>query len=292
MIMESSYREMEEKWQRKWSERGLDISEPDGRPKFMLIFAYPGVSGYLHVGHMRGYTYADAIGRYKRMTGHNVLFPVGTHATGNGAVTLANKIAKNDRDMIDYLVRNGCPPDKLEELKDPLSLVWFFNDVYVNEYWKRFGFLSDWRRFTCTLYDDYARFMQWQFKKLNEVGLLIQKPYFMPACTQCGPVAVDPSESDIAKGGNAETQEYTLLKFRYNDMYLVAATLRPETVYGQVNFWVNPDVEYVKLKKDNETWVVSPAAARKLAYQKDGCVVIGKISGKDMVGWMCEAPMI
>jgi len=283
---------MEEKWQRRWSEKGLDISEPDGRPKFMLVFAYPGVSGYLHVGHMRGYTYADAIGRYKRMTGHNVLFPVGTHATGNGAVTLAGKVAKNDTDMIEYLKRNGCPEEKLEEIKDPLSLVWFFNDVYVNDYWKRFGFLSDWRRFTCTLYDDYAKFMQWQFMKLNDAKLLIQKPYFMPACTQCGPVAVDASETDIAKGGNAETQEYTLLKFRHNDMFLVAATLRPETVYGQVNFWVNPDVEYVKMKKGNETWIVSPAAAKKLSYQKDGCEVIGKIPGKDMVGWMCEAPMI
>jgi leucyl-tRNA synthetase len=283
---------MEKKWQKKWAEGGLDRSEPDGRPKYMLIFAYPGVSGYLHVGHMRGYTYADVIGRYKRMTGHNVLFPVGTHATGNGAVTLAHRIANNDTDMIEYMKRNGCPDGKLEEIRDPLSLVWFFNDVYVNDYWKRFGFLSDWRRFTCTLYPDYAKFMEWQFMKLNAAKLLVQKPYFIPACIECGPVAVDPSESDIAKGGNAETQEYTLLKFRYKDMFLVAATLRPETVYGQVNFWVNPDVEYVKMKKGNETWVVSPAAARKLSYQKDGCEVIGTINGRDMVGWMCEAPMI
>ncbi|MCL2142923.1 MAG: leucine--tRNA ligase [Methanomassiliicoccaceae archaeon] len=290
--MASSYKEMEEKWQRRWSEEGLDRSERSDKKKFMIVFAYPGVSGYLHVGHMRGYTYCDVIGRYKRMTGHNVMFPVGTHATGNGAVTLANRIARNDKDMIDYLKRNGCPDDKLEELMDPLSLVWFFNDVYVNDYWKRFGFLSDWRRFTCTLYQDYAKFMQWQFMKLNDAKLLIQKPYFMPACTECGPVAVDASESDISKGGNAETQEYTLLKFRCNDVFLVAATLRPETVYGQVNFWVNPDVEYVKMRKGDETWIVSPAAAKKLSYQKDGCEIIGTINGKDMVGWMCEAPMI
>ena len=290
--MAPNYGKIEERWQREWSEKGLDRSERDGRPKFMIVFAYPGVSGYLHVGHMRGYTYADAIGRYKRMTGHNVLFPVGTHATGNGAVTLANKIAKNDADMIDYLKRNGCPEEKLEELKDPLSLVWFFNEVYVNDYWKKFGFLSDWRRFTCTLYEDYAKFMQWQFMKLNDAGLLIQKPYFATACTQCGPVAVDPSETDISKGGNAETQEYTLLKFRCGDVFLVAATLRPETVYGQVNFWVNPEVEYAKVRKGNETWIVSPAAAKKLTYQKDSVEVIGTISGKEMIGWMCEAPMI
>jgi leucyl-tRNA synthetase len=284
---------MEDKWQRKWSDAALyKADRDDKRPKFMLIFAYPGVTGYLHVGHMRGFSYVDAIGRYKRMTGHNVMFPVGTHATGNGAITLASRIAKKEEGIIGYMKRNGCTDDELKKLEDPLSAVWFFNDVYINHYWKKFGFLADWRRFTCTLYPDYKKFMEWQFMKLNDAKLLIQKPYYAAACPQCGPVAIDPSETDIAKGGNAETQEYTLLKFKCKDLTLVAATLRPETVYGQVNFWVNPDVEYVKMKKGGEIWVVSPAAAKKLAYQKDDCEVVGKIRGKDMVGWMCEAPMI
>ena len=290
--MASGYREIEDRWQRIWSQNELENANRDNRKKFMIVFAYPGVTGYLHVGHMRGYTYADAIGRYKRMTGHNVLFPVGTHATGNGAISLSKRISNNDEDMINYLKRNGCTDKKLKELKDPLSVVEFFNDVYVNEYWKRFGFLADWRRFTCTLYPDYGKFIQWQFRKLNDASLLIQKPYFAPACIQCGPVAIDASETDISKGGNAETQEYTLLKFKCKDMFLVAATLRPETVYGQVNFWVNPDVEYAKVRKGNETWIVSPAAAKKLSYQKDDCEVIGTISGSEMVGWVCEAPMI
>ena len=290
--MASSYREMEDKWQKRWSERKLDLSERNDRKKFMIVFAYPGITGYLHVGHMRGYTYADAIARYKRMTGRNVLFPVGTHATGNGAISLAHRISKKEEGIINYLKRNGCTDEELKRMKDPMSVVEFFNNVYVNDYWKRFGFLADWRRFTCTLYPDYSKFMEWQFMKLNDAGLLIQKPYFAPACVQCGPVAIDASETDISKGGNAETQEYTLLKFRCNDMFLIAATLRPETVYGQVNFWVNPDVDYVKMRKGGETWIISPAAAEKMAYQKDDCEVIGKIKGKEMVGWMCEAPMI
>ncbi len=285
--------ETENRWQSEWAEQGLNLAERDeGRPKFMLIFAYPGVTGYLHVGHLRGYTCADAICRYKRMTGYNVLFPVGTHATGNGAISLAAKVRGNDRDFIDYLLRNGCPEDRLGELADPMGAVEFFNEVYVEEYWKRFGFLADWRRFTCSLYEDYGRFIQWQFRKLNDLGLLMQKPYFAPACPGCGPVAVDASETDISKGGSAETQEYTLLKFRCGDVHLIAATLRPETVYGQVCFWVNPDVEYVKIAKDGETWIVSPQAAEKLMLQKDGIEAIGTVPGRDMIGWMCEAPMI
>ncbi len=291
--MAYDYSEMEKKWQTKWSDNELNIANrDDSKPKFMLIFAYPGVTGYLHVGHLRGYTYTDAIGRYKRMTGYNVLFPVGTHATGNGAISLASRVSNKDEDLIDYLIRNGCPEDKLEQLKDPMGVVNFFNDVYVNDYWKKFGFLADWRRFTCTLFPDYGKFIQWQFKKLKDANLLFQKPYFAPACPNCGPVAVDASETDISKGGNAETQEYTLLKFKCKDKYLVAATLRPETVYGQVCFWVNPEVEYKEIKKGEETWIVSPQAAEKLKLQMNNIEIVGTILGHDMIGWMCEAPMI
>ncbi|MCL1811688.1 MAG: leucine--tRNA ligase [Methanomassiliicoccaceae archaeon] len=289
----SGFEEIEKKWQAEWSEKGLDRADRiSGRPKFMIIFAYPGVTGFLHVGHLRGYTYTDAIGRYKRMTGYNVMFPVGTHATGNGAITLASRVANKDLDFIDYLTRNGCPEEKLEELKDPMKAVDFFNTIYVNEYWKRFGFLADWRRFTCTVHPDYGKFIQWQFKKLNECDLLMQKPYYSPACPVHGPVAIDASETDISKGGSAEVQEYTLLKFRHGDEYLIAATLRPETVYGQVCFWVNPDVQYTRIKKGNETWIVSKEAAEKLQLQVDGITVLSPIAGKDMIGWMCKAPMI
>ena len=289
----SGYSEIEKKWQAEWSKNGLDLAERNAdKPKYMIIFAYPGVTGFLHVGHLRGYTYADAIGRYKRMTGYNVMFPVGTHATGNGAISLASRVAGKDPEFINYLVRNGCPKEKLEDLKDPMKAVDYFNTVYVNEYWKRFGFLADWRRFTSSVYPDYSKFIQWQFKKLNEHGLLVQKPYYSPTCPVHGPVAIDASETDISKGGNAEVQEYTLLKFRRGDEYLVAATLRPETVYGQVCFWVNPDVEYTRIKKGDETWIVSKEAAAKLQLQKDGVTILSPIHGKEMIGWMCEAPMI
>ncbi len=291
--MEIDYGSIEKKWQTRWIEANLDKSEPDdSKKKFMLIFAYPGVTGYLHVGHLRGYSYVDAIGRYKRMTGYNVLFPVGTHATGNGGISLASKIARGDEKTVDYLLRNGCPEQKIPELGKPMSVIEFFNDVYVNEYWKRFGFLADWRRFTCTLYPDYAKFIEWQFRKLNDAHLLIQKPYYATVCPNCGPVAVDPSETDLSKGGRAETQEYTLLKFRHGDEYLVAATLRPETVYGQVCFWVNPSVEYRRIRKDGEVWIVSPQAAEKIPLQMDGVEDVGSIPGRDMIGWMCEAPMV
>jgi leucyl-tRNA synthetase len=283
---------IEAKWRKAWYDARINESNPvPGKKKFFMIFAYPGVTGYLHVGHMRGYTFSDAVARYKRMTGHAVLFPVGTHATGNGAISFARKVERKDQATIDILRANGCSDELIGRLSDPMEVIKFFNEVYVNDYWKRFGFLSDWRRFTCTIYPDYSRFIEWQMRKLMAEGLLIQKPYFAAACVEHGPVAIDASETDISKGGSAEVLEYTLLKFDLEDgRKLVAATLRPETVFGLTNFWVNPEVEYVDVRVGKETWVMSRPASEKLKLQKDGVEILGSANGSALMAKKCRAP--
>lgn len=284
---------IEDKWQERWYESDICNSEPEpGKDKFFLMFAYPGTSGYLHVGHMRGYTYSDVITRYKRMTGYNVLFPVGVHASGNLSQAFARKIERGDHDHMEMLKANHCSEQDIEKLKDPAYVVKFLSDVYLNEYWRKFGFLSDWRRFMTTIDPGYNKFIQWQFGKLNDRGLLIQKPYYGTACMECGPVAVDASETDISQGGNAEKQEYTLLKFRMGDEFLLAATLRPETVFGQTNFWLDPEVNYVKAKIDGETWILSAEAAQKLSFQKDEIEIVGEVSGRELVGKSVIAPVV
>ena len=283
--MALDWESIQQKWQKKWQEEGLGkATVKKNKEKFFMIFAYPGISGYLHVGHMRGFSYTDAICRYERLQGKEVLFPVGTHASGNQAIAFANKVKNNDKDWIEYLVRNGCPKNTIKELADVSQVLKYFNTVYVEEYWKKFGFLCDWERFTCTTNPDYEKFIQWQFKKLMQKDLLIQKPYFATACIKCGPVAVDPSETDISKGGNAEKNEYTLLKFKFGDDYLVAATLRPETIFGQTNLWINPDAKHVMIEVEGENWILSEEAAEKLKYQKDDVLFKKEVDIKQYIG--------
>ena len=282
---------IEKKWQERWEKEGVYKTSIDkSKPKFFMIFAYPGVSGFLHVGHMRGYTYTDVITRYKRMRGYNVLFPVGVHASGNIAIAFYQKVKNKDPKWIEYLKENGATDEDLNKMTSPEAVVDYFVNVYVNEYWKKFGFLADWKRFTCTIYPEYNKFIQWQFRKLKEKGLIVQKPYYATFCPKCGPVAVDPSQTDISKGGNAEKQEFTLLKFKMGDVYLIAATLRPETVYGQTNMWVRPDITYVKIKVGDEIWVVSREAAEKLKYQKEGIEIVGEVKGEELIGKKALAP--
>lgn len=291
--MTVEWSKIQQKWQQAWAsaELGTAIVQKQ-KEKFFMIFAYPGISGYLHVGHMRGFSYTDAICRYERLQGKEVLFPVGTHASGNQAIAFADKVKNKDQEWLDYLRRNGCPEKKIAELTDAKKIVEYFNHVYINDYWKKFGFLCDWDRFTCTIFPDYEKFIQWQFKKLYQKNLLIQKPYFATACVIHGPVAVDPSETDISKGGNAEKVEYTLLKFKCGKDYVVAATLRPETIFGQTNLWINPTAEYVRVEVEGEQWILSKEAAEKLKYQKDEILLKEDIDPRSLLGKYALAPGI
>ncbi|KAA0002316.1 MAG: leucine--tRNA ligase [Thermoplasmata archaeon] len=282
---------IEKKWQERWYQAKLYEAKKNGK-KFFIHFAYPGISGYLHVGHMRGFAYSDIIARYKRMRGYNVCFPAGFHASGLPAVSLAKKVERNDKEMLNYLRQNGCPEEVIKKLSDPLEVVKYFSKIYVNEYWKRFGFLIDYTRLMDTISPEYKKFIQWQFHKLKEKGLLIQKPHYAPFCPNCGPVAVDKSETDISEGGDAEILEFTVIKFEMDEYILPAATLRPETIFGVTNMWVNPDVEYVVAKVEGEQWIVSEEGAKKLLNQLEEVEIIDSISGKELIGKKCNIPMI
>ncbi len=287
--------EVEKKWQEVWEEKKIGVVEPvEGMQKYFIIWAYLTVSGFHHVGHMRGFSYADAIARYKRMNGFNVLLTAGGHASGNSAVAKAKKVYEKDMETINYYRRMGLTDNDLKTISTPEGFVDFFSKKYVEDY-KKFGFIGDWRRFTVTTNPDYSKFIEWQFKKLKELGLLIQAPYYATYCPKCGPVAVDPSEMDISKGGNAEKNEYTIIKLQYEKpgQYIVVATLRPETMFGQTNIWVDSETEYAKMQVGEELWIASKEFAEKLKYQKDENIqVIGHIRGRAMLGTYCFAPYV
>ncbi|MEM2874302.1 MAG: leucine--tRNA ligase [Candidatus Nanoarchaeia archaeon] len=290
--MAIDFPKLEAKWQAAWAAAKIGQAKANRKkPKFFMIFAYPYPSGYQHVGHFKGYTYADIITRYKRMRGFNVLFPVGVHASGNIALAFALKVQKKDSEWLAYLRRNGATEDEIAHMTNPYKVVEHFNKAYI-ETWKRFGFLADYDRFICTVSPDYNKFIQWQFLKLYKAGLLTQGPYFGTFCPTHGPVAVDPSETDIAKGGSAEKVEYVLLKFKFGTEFIIAATLRPETIFGQTNLWVNPDVEYEKALVDDEVWIGSHEFFEKLKEQKDKITIMSKVPARELIGKYAVAPGI
>ena len=287
--------EIEEKWIERWKQEELSKAEvkeiDEEKPKYFVHFAYPNVTGFMHIGHMRGYSYTDYIARKKRMEGHQVFFPGGTHASGNNLISISQKVRNGEKTQ--YLKDHGVTKEEIDEYKEPEKALEKFNESYKKT-WKRYGLTIDLESWTSTTYPEYNKFIEWQFKKLKEKGYLKQGDYYGPACPEHGPIAVDESETDIDKGGNAEKQEYTVLKFKLKnqDTYLTAATLRPETVFGQTNLFIDPETEYLKAEVDGESWIISEPAAEKLEFQGKTVKQKERIKGKELIGKKAKAPKI
>jgi leucyl-tRNA synthetase len=89
--------------------------------------------------------------------------------------------------------------------------------------------------------------------------------------------------------------EYTLIKFSLNDTYVLpVATLRPETVYGVTNLWVNPHVKYVAVrigKHDKPMWIISSDAVIKLKHQGHNVEIDHEIEGLELAGECVNNPV-
>jgi len=280
--------EVEDKWQRAWDDAGLFSAERDSREKFFITIPYPYLNGNLHVGHTRTFTIGDVIARFKRMQGYNVLFPMGFHVTGTPIVGLAELIAKNDQSTIDvYHGLHNIPMDVLVTLNTPLKIVEYFNKEAERDM-RSIGYSIDWRRKFTTTDDPYKKFITWQFNLLHELGFVGKGSHTVRWC----PNDNNPVEDhDILRGEDATIIDYTIIKFRLheNSLVLPCATLRPETVFGVTNLWVNPAVTHVQIEvirpdETREEWVVSREAYEKLRFTDKRVQIIKEVSGRELIG--------
>ncbi|WP_048056964.1 leucine--tRNA ligase [Vulcanisaeta moutnovskia] len=294
-------REIERKWQREWYDKGMFNADPKpGKPKYFITVPYPYVSGSPHIGHSRTYTIGDIIARYKRARGFNVLFPIAWHITGTPIQSVADRIMKGDPDDIRlyswYVSLYIDDPSKVKEVlgtfTNPWNIAQFFASVYIRDFMSM-GYSMDFRRQFTTGDPDYNAFIIWQYYRLRETGYITQGSHvvlYSPDENQ----AV--GEHDI-KGGDEMTidiLEFNLVKFRLENSneYLVAATLRPETIYGITNVWIHPSVGYVIAEVNGERWIISKPAAWKLSYQGYDVKLVGSIRGEELIGKYVITPLI
>ena len=280
---------LERKWQKKWAWAKVDETDPDPRrPKYFVTAAYPYPNSPQHIGHARTYTIADANARFHRMRGFNTLYPMGFHYTGTPLYAMAKRLSQNDPEIIETFTKiYGIPAAKLDGLKEPRKMADYFrNDIKKGMI--EIGFSVDWRREFTTADRLYNRFIQWHFRWLNQHGFITKGTHPVAWCpNDKNPVGV----VDIQGGVEPEIGDSHLVKFENNRTIYPTATLRPETIFGVTNIWVNPNTRYVKAQVDSEEWVVSREATETLEHQNHSVRIETELSGADLLWKEVVNPM-
>src|SRR5690606_23937750 len=133
------------------STRAFEVDESSDKPKYYCLSMLPYPSGALHMGHVRNYTIGDVISRYKRMTGHNVLQPMGWDAFGLPAENAA--------------IKNKVAPAK-----------WTYKNIeHMRSQLKLLGYAIDWSREFATCTPEYYVHEQRMFVRLMRKGLAYRK---------------------------------------------------------------------------------------------------------------------
>ncbi len=282
-------REIEEKWLKVWESGRIFEANPDARKKFFITFPYPYVNGPPHLGHAYSFCKADVMARYKRMRGYNVLFPFAFHATGEPIMGVAERIRRGEAKQKEILLDAGVSEGDVEKFKDPLFIVSYWREKWLNCI-KRYGGSIDWRRsfITTDITPTYSKFIEWQYRRLKALGYVVQGTHPVIYCPNCRSPTGD---HDRLEGEGESPEEYVLIKFRMGDFILPAGTFRPETVFGVTNLWINPDETYVRVQVDDEKWIVSKQAAEKLKEQLRDVQLLGDVRGSELVGEVVNEPI-
>ncbi len=165
--------EIEVKWQKRWEEKGVFRAiDFDKKPKFYQLEMFPYPSGRIHMGHVRNYTIGDAIARYKRAKGYNVLHPMGFDAFGLPAENAA--------------INNNTHPAQ-----------WTYSNIdYMMKELKRLGFSYDWDRLVITCDPDYYKWEQKVFIEMFKRGMVYRAKSTVNYCPSCKTVLANEQVED------------------------------------------------------------------------------------------------
>src|SRR5438046_2959048 len=224
------------------------------------------MNGFQHLGFGTSFLRAEFQSRYRRMLGYNVLHPQAFHCTGLPILGAAKRVAEKEPKQWDILRKMGIPDREIPKFADPMHWIEVFPAATMEDL-KGLGAAVDWTRsfITTPLNPPYDAFVRWQFHHLKDGDFVkIDKHPVIWCPKDQAPIG----DHDRIEGEGEVPMEYTLLKFPLADgRFLVAATIRPETVYGQTNLWVDPKAPYVVAMVGEGRWILNELAAQKLSEQ-------------------------
>lgn len=255
-----SPKEIEENYYKLWEERGY--FEIDGNKNiqqegknFCIMMPPPNVTGSLHIGHALTFTLQDIITRYKRMDGFKTLWQPGTDHAG---IATQNVVEKQ-------LLAEGIKKEELGREKF-LEKVWewkeFSGGTIVNQM-RKLGVTPAWSRERFTMDEGLKSSVKKAFIKLYNEGMIVRGNYMVNWCTHDGAL----SDIEVEYEQNKGKLYHLKYPIENSNEYLVVATTRPETYFGDTAVMVHPDDKrYTHLVGKN---VVLPLINRKIEIITD-----------------------
>src|SRR6185436_13270878 len=227
--------EAEGKWYPYWMEKEFFRSTPDHRTPYTIVIPPPNVTGVLHMGHMLNNTIQDVLIRRARMLGFNACWVPGTD---HASIATEAKVVK-------LLAEQGIKKADLSR-EDFLKHAFDWKEKYggiILEQLKKLGASCDWDRTRFTMDDEYYRDVINVFIDLYNKGH-IYRGLRMVNWDPVAKTAVS-DEEVIFKNVNSKLV-FVKYKYEEGDGYLTVATVRPETIMGDVAVAVHPDDERYK----------------------------------------------
>ncbi len=228
--------DFEDRLYRDWEEHGYFTAvRDDNKVPFTIMMPPPNITGQLHMGHALDNTLQDAITRFKRMQGYCALWLPGTdHASIATEVKIVEEMAKEG------LTKEGVGREEF------LKRAWAWKEKYggrIVEQLKKMGSSCDWSRLSFTMDEKCSKAVREVFVNLYNKGLIYRGSRIINWCPHCRTAL---SDAEVIYG--EENSFFWHLKYQIegSDEYLVVATTRPETMFGDTAVAVNPEDERYK----------------------------------------------
>ncbi len=277
LIVKSKIAEREEEILKFWQEKeifkkSLEKDSPNG--EFVFYDGPPFATGLPHYGHILAGTMKDYIGRYQTMKGKHVTRKWGwdTHGLPIENIVEQEIGLKSKKEIGDF---------GLEKFNDIARTKVF---TYADDWKKvipRMGRFVDMENDYRTMNPTYTETVWWIFKELHNKGLVYEGFKSMHLCPHCGTTL---SNFEVAQGYKDITDISVTVKFELVDepkTFFLAWTTTPWTLPGNVALAVNPDIDYVKIKMNEEKFIL---AESRLSVIKEPYEIIEKTEGNALVG--------
>lgn len=230
-------KEVEERLYNTWVEKGYFTPTPDKtKEPFTIVIPPPNVTGQLHMGHALDETLQDILIRYKRMAGFNALWIPGTDHAGIATQIKVEEVLRKEEGKTRYDLGREKFVEKVWEWKK------LYGDRIINQL-KKLGSSCDWTRERFTMDEGCSKAVKEVFVNLYKKGLIYQGSRIINWCPRCITALSDAEVEHAEQAGHFWHIKYPV---KGSDEFVVIATTRPETLFGDTAVAVNPEDERYK----------------------------------------------